>query len=131
MIWLLIGALHLLLEPQALRWVLDVHVFEANGSAVRVPQHAEYFAQQHRAPATKATGDKLAVQVPEGQPVAFDLEVRVGALAVLEGVNVCHQVAAHAKRVDELLHPRGLVDVIRNVFCDVFCPVDRHVGDTQ
>ena len=63
--------------------------------------------------------------------MAFNLEIRVGALAVLEGVNVCHQVAAHAESVDELLHPRGLVDVIRNVFCDVLCPVDRHIGNAQ
>ena len=131
MVWLFVGAFDLLLEPQSLRGVLDVHVLETDGAAVGVTQHSEDLAQEHGAPAAETSGHKLAVQVPEGQPVAFDLEVGVRALAIFEGVNVCHQVAANAKRVDELLHPGGLVDVIRVVFCNVFGPVDRHVGNAK
>ena len=60
-----------------------------------------------------------------------DLEVGVRALHVLERVDVGHQVAADPERVDELLHARGLVDVVGEVDVDVVGPVDRVVGDAQ
>jgi len=109
---LLVGLLQALLEPAALLRLLDVHVLDADRAAVGVAQHAEDLAQQHRAPAAEAAGDELAVEIPEGQPVARDVEVGVAALAVLEGVDVGHQVAAHAVGVDQLVHAGGLVDLV-------------------
>ena len=123
--------LDVLLEPAPLRRVLDVHVLDADRAAVRVAQDAEDVAQQRGALAAEAAGDELAVEVPEGQAVAGDVEVGVRALHVLERVDVGHEVAAHAERVDELLHPRGLVDVVREVDVDVGGPVDRVVRDAQ
>ena len=103
----------LVLDPPALLRVLDVHVLDADRAAVRVAQHAEDVAQQRRALAAEAARDELAVEVPEGEAVARDVEVGVRALHVLERVDVGHQVAAHAERVDELLHAGGLVDRAR------------------
>ncbi len=101
------------------------------GAAVRVAQHAEDVAQQRRALAAEAADDELAVEVPEGEAVAADLEVGVRALPVLERVDVGHQVAAHAERVDQLLHAGGLDDVVGEVDVDVCGPVDRVVRDAQ
>ena len=115
----------------ALLGVLDVHVLDADRAAVRVAQHAEDVAQLHLALAAEAVRDELAVEVPEGEAVLLDLEVGVRALHVLERVDVGHQVAAHAERVDELLHAGGLVDALGEVDVDVGGPVDRGVRDAQ
>ncbi len=53
------------------------------------------------------------------------------ALPVFQGVDIGHQVTTHAERVDQLLNPSGLVDLIGVVNRDVLSPVDRHVGNTQ
>ena len=128
---LLVFQLDVLLEPAPLLGVLDVHVLDADRAAVRVAQHAEDLAQLHLTLAAETARHELAVEIPEGQAVLFDLEVGVGALHVLERIDVGHQVAAHSERVDELLHPRGLVDALREVDVDVVAPVDRRVGDAQ
>src|SRR5690606_33278137 len=62
--------LDVLLEPATLCRILDVHVLEADRAAVRVAQHTEDFAQEHRALAAEAARDELAVEIPERQPVA-------------------------------------------------------------
>jgi hypothetical protein len=108
---LLVGLLQFFLEPGPLLRVLDVHVFNTDGAAVGVAQNTEDFAQQHGAPAPKTTGHKFAVQIPEGQTVALEFEVGVGALPILERVDVGHEVTANAERVDEFLNAGGLVDV--------------------
>ena len=108
----------------ALRRVLDVHVLDADRAAVRVAEDAEDVAELHLALAAEAARDELAVEVPERQAVLLDLEVGVRALHVLERVDVGHQVAAHAERVDELLHAGGLVDALGEVDVDVGRPVD-------
>ena len=63
---LFVGFLQFFLEPGPLLRVLDVHVFNTDGAAVRVPENTEDFAQQHGAPAPKTSGHKFAVQIPEG-----------------------------------------------------------------
>jgi hypothetical protein len=116
---LLVLDLDVVLEPLALARVLDVHVLDADRAAVRVAEHAEDVAELHRALAAEAARDELAVEVPEGEAVALDLEVGVRALHVLERVDVGHEVAAHAVGVDELLHAGGLVDALGEVDVDV------------
>jgi hypothetical protein len=76
---------------------LDVHVLDADSAAIGVAQHAEDVAQERCAPAAESSGDELAVEIPEGEAVARDVEVGVGALAVLERVDVGHEVTAHAE----------------------------------
>ena len=119
------------LDPAPLLRVLDVHVLDADGAAVRVAQHAEEVPQLHHRLAAEAAGGELAVEVPQGQPVGGDVEVGVAALLVLQRVGVGHQVAAHPVGVDELLHPRGLVDLVVVRDRDVLDPADRLVRDPQ
>ena len=121
--------LEVLLEPATLLRILDVHVLDADGAAVGVAKHTEDLAQQHRALAAEAARDELTVEVPEGESVARDIEVGVRALAVLQGVDIRHEVSTHAERVDEFLHARRLVDTLGDVDADVRCPLDRHVRD--
>ena len=128
---LLVLELDVLLEPAALLGVLDVHVLDADRAAVRVAQDAEDVAELHLALAAEAARDEVPVEVPERQAVLLDLEVGVRALHVLERIDVGHQVAAHAERVDELLHACGLVDALGEVDVDVGRPVDGRVGDAQ
>ena len=123
--------LELLLEPGALGRVLDVHVLDADGAAVRVTQHAEDLAQRQAARPAEAAGGPLAVQVPQGQPVLADVEVRVVGHRVLERVHVGQQVAAVPVRVDELLDAGDLADLLLRVHLHVLGPADGLVGDAQ
>ena len=73
----------------------------------------------------------MAVEVPQGQAVAGDVEVGVAPLAVLQRVGVGHEVAAHPVGVDELLDAGDLVDVVVVGRRDVLDPADRLVRDAQ
>ncbi len=108
-----------------------MHVFDADGSAVGITENPENLAKEHGASATKATRHEFAIEVPEGQPVALDFKVGVRALAIFEWVDIGHEVTAHSERVDQLLNPGGLVDVVSRIDGDVFRPVNRHVGDAE
>ena len=119
------------LDPLALLGVLDVHVLDADGAAVRVAQDPEDVAQLGDRRAAEAAGGELAVEVPQRQAVPGHVEVGVPALAVLQRVGVGHQVAAHAVRVDELLDAGALVDVVLVRLLDVLGPADRLVRDAQ
>ena len=82
-------------------------------------------------PAAEAAGGELAVEVPQRESVRHDVEVGVAALAVLQRVDVGHQVAAHAVGVDQLLDPGALVDVVLVRGGDVLDPAHRLVRDPQ
>jgi hypothetical protein len=76
---LLVRDLDALLDPLPLLGVLDVHVLHADGAAVGVAQDAQDLAQLEEGLAAEAAGGDLAVQVPQGQTVAGDVECRVRA----------------------------------------------------
>ena len=119
------------LDPLALFRVLDVHVLDADGAAVRVAQHAEDLAQPHDRLAAEPAGGELALQVPQRQAVLDDVQVRVLALDGLERVRVGHQVAADPVGVDQLLHAGRPGDVVLVPVREVLDPAHRLVGDAQ
>ena len=63
------------LDPALLVGVLDVHVLDADGAAVRVAQHAEQVAERHLVGAADAAGEELAVEVPDGEAVGGRVEL--------------------------------------------------------
>ena len=84
-------------------------------------------------------GDTVLVEGPTplvGSAVRC-LDIRAGAsvvvaaLAVLQWIDVCHQVAAHTKRVNHFLDAGGLVELIIVVRGDVLRPANWFVGDGQ
>ena len=85
---------------------------------------------QHARPA-EAAGGPLAVQVPQGQAVLQDVQVRMPAHHVLQRIHVRDEVAAHAVGVDQLLDAGDLVDLVFRVDLDVRLPAHRLVGDAQ
>ena len=60
---LLALALDLLLDPVLLVEVLDVHVLDADGPAVRIAQHPQDLAEDRLVLAPQAAGEELAVEV--------------------------------------------------------------------
>ena len=100
---LLVLALDLGLDPLLLVGVLDVHVLDADGAAVRVAQHAEQVAEAHLVDAADAVGEELAVEVPDRQPVGRGVEFawRVRLLPS-QRIEVGDEVAAHAVDADQL-----------------------------
>ena len=128
----LVRPLHPVLDPLALGGLLDVHVLDADGPAVRVAQDAEDLAHLHQTLAAgERAGGELPVQVPQGQAVGLHVEVVVTALAVLQRVGVGHQVPAHPVGVDHLEDPGLLGDLVLVVGTDVLGPADRLVRDPQ
>src|SRR5699024_1909451 len=120
-----------LLHPLPLGGVLDVHVLDAGRAAVGVPEDAEDLAQLEEGLAAEAARGEVAVEVPQREAVARDVEVLVAALLVLERVDVGHEVAADPVGVDELLHAGDLVDVVVVRGRDVLLPADGLVGQAQ
>ena len=116
----LVLAVHLLGFRSTRCWIqlplvrlLDVHVLDADGPAVRVAQYAEDVAEQHEwLGAAERAGGELTVEVPQRQPMRRDVEVGMAALLVLQRVGVGHQVPAHAVGVDQLQHPGLLADLV-------------------
>ena len=82
-----------------------MHVLDADGAAVGIAEHAEDVAQLLERLAAEASGRELTVEIPQGQAMARHVEVEVMALLVLQRVGVCHEVAAHAEGMNELLDP--------------------------
>ena len=119
------------LDPAPLLGALDVHVLDADPAAVGVAQHAQHVAQLHLLLAGEAADRERAVQVPQGQAVLQHVQVGVPADLELERVGVGHQVAADPVRVDQLDHPRGLVDLPLGGAGDVAHPAHRLVRDAQ
>ena len=74
---LLVGYLDLGLEPAALQRIGDVHVLEADCAAVALTQEAEDAAEGHHRLGAETTGGELAFEIPQGQTVLVDVEVRV------------------------------------------------------
>ncbi|CAB4633718.1 unannotated protein [freshwater metagenome] len=109
---LLIRLFENFLEPRALFGVLNVCVFDAHSSTIRIAHESKNFTQQHGAPAGETADDELAIEIPECQSVVFDFEVGVRALLVLQRVDVGHAVSANAIGVDQFLHACGLIDLV-------------------
>ena len=129
-----VGTLDLGLDPALLLGVLDVHVLDADRAAVRVAQHAEQVAERHLLRAGDATGEELAVEVPDRQPVRRRVEL-LGhrRLLPLQRIEVGDQVAADAVDADQrgdlhLLVQHRLVAVDR---VDVGTPLDGLVRHAE
>ena len=72
-------------------------------------------AQRQTLGTAEATGRVDAVQIPQGQAVVLQLQVRVRTHLVTNGVGCCGQVAVHAVRVNFV----SVIDVV------VACPTNR------
>ncbi len=130
-------SLDVLLDPQLLVGLLDVHVLDTRRSAVGVAQHAEDLAQRHPGAAGQPSGGELTVEVPQAEPVGDRVELVVDLRRLLaQRVEVGDEMAPHPVHVDELedaglllgppLAPRRRVGVDRPLDRDVR---DRHRGE--
>ena len=127
-------ALDLGLDPALLVGLLDVHVLDADRSAVGIAQHAEQLAELHAVVPTDATGEELTVEVPDRQPVGerVELDGHHGILPV-QRIEVGDEVPTHAVHADQggdlhlfLEHRLFAVDRV-----DVRVPLDGLVGHVE
>ncbi len=130
--------LDLLLDPALLLGLLDVHVLDADRTAVRVAQDVEDLAERQapgatdrRVDADVTAGEELAVEIPDRQPVGgrVELGVHLGRLRC-ERVQVSYEVTADPVHVDEGRHLH-LLDELRGVVVDgvgVLAPLHGLVG---
>ena len=134
------GARHtfdVLLDPALLLGVLDVHVLDADGSAVGVAKRVEDVTELELGVVAESLDDEAPIEVEDGDAVRqrVELGVQLGCHGP-ERVEVGHEVTAHPVQVDELLDPRlfdepavdGLAGTDR---IDVLVPPRRVVGNAE
>ncbi len=124
--------LGVLLNPQLLVRLLDVHVLDPGRTAIRITEETEDLAERHSRPACQAARGERALEVPHAEPVGERVELGMDLRRVLpQRVEVGDQVAAHAVHVDELEDPGLLLGPClaarRRVGVDR--PARRDVGD--
>ncbi len=108
--------LHTLLQPALLLGHLDVHVLGANFAAVGFAQSLQNFAQRGDrfvaafAMLPKCPGEELAIEIPDGKPVGFGLQLGVELRLRPERVEIGDEVAPHAEGIDHLHDGRLLGD---------------------
>ena len=130
----LLPRLDLVLDPDLLVGVLDVHVLHTDGATVGIAKHTEQVAEAHLVDAADPVGEELPVEVPDREAVRRGVELarRVWLLPT-QRVEVGDQVAADAVHTDELgdghllaEHRLFVVDRVR-----VRPPLDRFVGHPE
>ena len=112
------GRLHAELQPALLLRNLDVHELASDFSAVGVAQGFEDLAQRgdllrlvvirHQ-----RAGEKLAVQIPDRQPVSGRIELGMINGLGAQRIEIGDQMAAHAVGVDELQYRCFLRDFVQ------------------
>ena len=123
--------LQTLLEPCAHLGVFGVHVLDREGTRVRIVQTLQDGAQRQTLGSAEATGRVDAVQIPQGQAVALQLQVRMRTHLVADGVGCRGQVAVHAVRVNQLLNTGDLRNLVLVVDVVVAGPAHRLERDAQ
>ena len=107
------GELHafdLALNPALLFGVLDVHVLDADGAAIRIAQHAEQFAERLLFDAADAAREELALKVPDGESIGSRVEFdRHLGLLPTQRIEVGDEVPTHAMHADQRCHLHLLV----------------------
>ena len=91
-----------LLNPALFLGRVDVHVLDTDRAAVGVAQVTEDLAECRLAHATDATGEELAVEVPDGESIGGGVEFgRHLGFVPTQRIEVGDQVAAHAVHADQ------------------------------
>src|SRR5688500_13849746 len=103
---------HLSTYPILLFLTLDVPVFNTYLSAIRAAKDIEDPAQGQCLLAMQAAGDKLAVQVPDGQPEMLKVEFRGVMSCHIQRIDIGKQVPAGTVGVDHLKHVRLLFGLL-------------------
>ena len=60
-----------------------------------------------------------------------NIEIRVAALAIAQGIGIGHQVAKGAVRLDQLLHASGLADLILFGEMEINAPTNWLIRNAQ
>ena len=111
-----------------------MHVFDADGAAIRITQHTEQITERHLGGTCHTTSEELAVEIPDGQSVRDGVELdRKLGLFPAQGINVGDEVSANTMNADErgdlhLLVQHRLFAVHR---VDIDTPLHRFVRNTE
>ena len=97
-----VARLHFLLEPFANLRVGDVHVFDADGSAVGFAEGVDQLAERAAFEAEEMAGVERLVHVEFGEPEAGEVELRREGRRRAERIKRRQEVAQAAVGVDEL-----------------------------
>ena len=99
------GPFHPLLQPLAHLQIVHVHELHADAAAIRIAQPLDNAPQRHRLRAFDRGGGKLAIQIGFGQAVKAQLQFRQRRPRQAQGIDLRHQVAAHAVGANQLVDP--------------------------
>ena len=132
--------LHLMLQPELFFGPLNIHVFGADFAAVSGAKQFDHFAQCDlpASPESMLQGadEEMAIEIPDSEAVGERIELRIIRGFFAEGIELGHQMTAHAKGVNEL-DDGGFLDNIDRRLAGgrgrglVAFPLDRSVGNFQ
>ena len=88
---------HLRLQPALLFCVLDVHVLNTDGAAIRIAKNSEKFIKLHLAATSNSAGEELTLEIPNGEAVMLWVKIAWKLwLFPTQWVNVCNEVTTNA-----------------------------------
>ena len=110
-----------------------MHIFHTGGVGIRVPQDIDRLAQGQEVLllAGEPAEWELPVQVPQREAVGFQAQLRVGAHAVFQRVDVGLQMAVGPVGIDQIGDPSLFAELMAAVDRDIGRPLGRWVGDAQ
>ena len=127
-------AFDMLLDPDFLDGILDVHVFDADRAAIGRAKHVEDRGKGHAVTASKSAGEEFAIEVPDRQSVGSRVEFGVQVMfSEVKWIEIGIEVTANAEHVDEGSNLEVLFEhqLLVIVGVDVVSPFDRLVGETK
>ena len=97
------GDLDPFLNPSFLLGLLHVHVLDAGGAAIGVPQAGQDLPQGHHLGPFDSPGGELAIEVPDGEAVEERIELgdTVSGRVLTERIEVGDQMAAYPEGIDQ------------------------------
>ncbi|CAB4607262.1 unannotated protein [freshwater metagenome] len=108
-----------------------MHVFNTNGSAVRIAQNLVDIAELGFRLSAKTTGFEGAIKIPKTQAMIQDIEIRVRTLAVFERVDIGHEVSANAIGVNHFLDAGCFAAIIVVVGVEINHPANWLIRNTK
>ena len=82
-----------------------MHVFDADGAAIRIAKNTEQFIECHLLATGDSASEELALEVPDGESVGCEVEFARKTWGLpMQWVDVCNEVATHAVHTHQHAH---------------------------
>ena len=127
-------AFHFGLNPLLFSGGLDVHIFDSDGAAICISQHAQKFVELHLGATSDAAGQEFSLEIPDSDAVSRWVQFGWQHwLFPVQRVEICDEVAANTMHSHECAHLHLLVHerLFTVQWTDVGAPFDRLIRNIK